>query len=259
MARVLAALAFGLAVALVPAPAAAVKKVPYPEVKIEVPPPFKGDAAFDAARKALAEAVAKKDLAALSALVAPNFTWTTGGEPSGQYDKAKDGLHNFKVAFGFRPYGKDVDGETQDGPQWGLLADFAAEVNFAQTRNAETVCGPALPNPDGEAFERASHQIEEATQPAEWVYSLAELTLTANPGGGAPVGKAAGITLPVVGTKPPLRPGQPANPTDLELLLPSGKSGWVPVSAVRPLSADQFCLAKAPGGEWKIAGYDQAE
>jgi hypothetical protein len=250
--------ALALAVALAPAPAAAVKRVAYPEVKVEAPPPFKGDAAFDAAKKALADAVAKKDLAALSALVAPNFVATTGGEPSDQYDNTKDGLHNFKVAFGFRPFGKNADGETEIGPQWELLGDFAAEMNYAKAGDA--VCGPALPVPNSSAFERATQQIEEPNQPAEWVYTLGEIALTASPGGGGTVGKAAGVALPVVGTNPPMRPGQAGpTPTHVELLLSSGKSGWVATGAVKALSSDQLCFAKQADAGWKIAGYDQAE
>jgi len=48
-------------------------------------------------------------------------------------------------------------------------------------------------------------------------------------------------------------------PAHLELLLPAGKSGWVAVGAVKPLSADQLCFAKQPSGDWKIAAYDQGE
>ena len=246
-----------LVLACAPA-AAAVKKMAYPTVKVEMPAPFKGDVAFDAARKALAEAAAKKDLAALSTLVAPNFVATVGGEPGEQYDKTKDGLHNFKVAFGFRPFGKDADGDTDLGPQWALLADFAAEKNLAQGRDAGTACGPALPIPDAKAFERASALIEDPEQPAEWVYSMPELTLTARPGGGAIVGKSAGAALPVGGASPPLRPGGPP-PVHLELLLPSGKSGWAAVGAVKPLVADQLCFAKQANGDWKISAYDQGD
>lgn len=253
--RRIAVAAVALILALAPA-AAAVKKVPYPAVKVEMPAPVKSDVAFDAARKALAEAAAKKDLAVLSALVAPGFVATVGGEPGEQYDKSKDGLHNFKVAFGFRPFGKDADGDTDLGPQWELIADFAAEKNVAQGRDANTACGPALPLPDAKAFERASALIEDPDQPAEWVYATSEITLTASPGGGAIVGKTAGTALPVIGTSPPLRPGGPP-PVHLELLLPAGKSGWIAVGAVKPLVADQLCFAKQTNGDWKISAYDQ--
>jgi len=42
------------------------------------------------------------------------------------------------------------------------------------------------------------------------------------------------------------------------VLLPSGRTGWVPVAAVRPLDADHLCYARTPSGDWKIAAIDQA-
>jgi hypothetical protein len=42
------------------------------------------------------------------------------------------------------------------------------------------------------------------------------------------------------------------------VLLPSGRTGWVPVAAVRPLAADHLCYARTSSGDWKIAAIDQA-
>jgi hypothetical protein len=42
------------------------------------------------------------------------------------------------------------------------------------------------------------------------------------------------------------------------VLLPSGRTAWVPVSAVRPLETDHPCYAHTPAGEWKIAAIDRA-
>jgi hypothetical protein len=42
-------------------------------------------------------------------------------------------------------------------------------------------------------------------------------------------------------------------------LLPSGKSGWIPVAAARPLITNRLCYAKTPNGDWKIASIDQAD
>jgi hypothetical protein len=47
-------------------------------------------------------------------------------------------------------------------------------------------------------------------------------------------------------------------PTHFEVLLPSGRTGWVPVAAVRPLETDHLCYARTPAGEWRIAAIDQA-
>lgn len=262
MPRLVVALFAAATLAFASAPAHAIKKVPYPEVKVRAPVAFKGDAAFEAMRKALADAAAKKNLAALSALVAANFAWTSAGEPNEQADKSRDGLHNFKVAFGFRPAGKTVDGPTEGGPQWDLLAEIAAATEFAQAPNApNTACAPSVAAPDQKAFEQASQRIEEREQSTEWVYALGEVTLTSTRAGGAPVGKVTSVALPVVSTFPVARPDQqaPSPPTHLELLLPSGKTGWVAVDAVRSLNADQLCFAKQPNGEWKISRYDQSE
>jgi hypothetical protein len=40
-------------------------------------------------------------------------------------------------------------------------------------------------------------------------------------------------------------------------LLPSGKSGWIPVAAVRPLFGEHLCYVKTPDGQWKIASFNQ--
>jgi hypothetical protein len=73
------------------------------------------------------------------------------------------------------------------------------------------------------------------------------------------------MALPIVGLHPEPPSGdeksgdaKPLAPTHFQLLLPSGKSGWAPVGAVRPLFVDRLCFAKV-GNDWKIAVYDQAE
>ncbi len=55
------------------------------------------------------------------------------------------------------------------------------------------------------------------------------------------------------------RVSDPRPSTHFEVLLPSGRSGWILVSAVRPLVTDRLCYAKNPNGDWRIAIYDQAE
>ena len=62
--------------------------------------------AFDAMRKALADAIARKDAGALFGLVEPTFVWTVESESTDQFDMGRDALHNFKVAFGFHEFGK---------------------------------------------------------------------------------------------------------------------------------------------------------
>src|SRR5438105_14777922 len=115
---VLATAAVVAAIALGSPAAAEVKKVPYPEVKVELAEAYTPDAAFENLRKAFGEAVAKKSAQTLFALVGPTFVWTAQGALSEQFDLGRDALHNFKVVFGFREAGKDADGGVADGPFW---------------------------------------------------------------------------------------------------------------------------------------------
>src|ERR1700730_9780063 len=105
---------------------AAVKKVPYPEVKVTINEGYKPDPAFEKMRSAFTAALAKKDVAALTELVAPTFLWTVNGQPADKMDLGRDALYNFKVVFGFRTPGKDEDGGVGNGPFWDTLAAFAA-------------------------------------------------------------------------------------------------------------------------------------
>jgi hypothetical protein len=149
-------------------------QIAYPEVKVVLDNPYKSDAAFDKMNGAFLNAVQRKDLAALTALVAPTFLWTVNDHPADELDLGRDAVHNFKVAFGFRAIGEE-------------------------------------------------------------------------------------IAMPLVGFYPPEKEGTPPpSPTHFEVLLPSGRTGWVPVSAVLPLETDHLCYARTPTGEWKIGSFDQS-
>src|ERR1051326_6372540 len=95
---------------------AGVKKVPYPEIKVTVNQPYAPDAAFQKMHATFAEAVAKKDTAALLGLVAPMFFWTVNGGPADGLDLGRNAIDNFTVVFGFRAPGKDQDGGVENGP-----------------------------------------------------------------------------------------------------------------------------------------------
>lgn len=242
---------------------AAVKKVAYPEVKVTVEAAYKPDAAFEKMRGAFADAVAKKDAEALALLVAPTFLWTIGGQPADELDLGRDAVHNFKVVFGFRALGRDVDGDVADGPYWDALAAFATDATFyAATDAGNLVCGPiAADLADEDAFEQARQKIETGDEGADWYFTLASTDVTKAPGDtGAPIAKISTIALPMLSSFPAAKDGQPApQPTHIEVLLPSGKSGWIPIAAVRPLVTDRLCYVTTPSGEWKIAAIDQAE
>jgi hypothetical protein len=252
-----------LGTALVPLPAAAIKKVPYPPIEVRVLPVFKGDPGLDAARKKFADAVAGKDIDAVAAMVAPDFDWTAGGARVDEFDAKRSPAHNFRVAFGFRAPGRDADGQTDIGPQWELLDYFAKDQVLTQEPGSPLVCGTITAKPaDLAALEEALNRVDEKDELSEWVYFTDELTLTASPTGGNAVAKAKSAAMPIVSVHPApptgAKPAEPSAPTHFELLLPNGRTGWAPADKVRPLFIDRLCFAKS-GNDWKIALYDQAE
>jgi hypothetical protein len=259
--RLLAPAALVAAMALASPADAALKKVPYPEVKVEVSEAYKPDAAFADLRKALSDAVAKKDAAALFALVGPTFVWTMQGATVEQFDMGRDALHNFKVVFGFRPQGKDTDGGVENGPYWDALAAFASDGTYYE-ESGNLVCGPiGATVVDDQVFDVARGKIETGDEAADWYFTLADTPVAKAPGdSGPPVGKVGKIALPVLASHPRSVEGKPpVTPTHLEILMPNGKSGWIPLAAARPLAAERLCYAKTATGNWKVVAYDQPQ
>jgi hypothetical protein len=239
---------------------AALKQVPYTAVKVELTQPYTPNAAFEKLRAAFADAVAKKNTDGLFSLVGSTFVWLSQGQIGEQFDFGRDALHNFKVVFGFREAGKDVDGGVADGPFWDTMAEFAADKTF-YVASASLVCGPtAATVVDEAAFERAKQRIG-ADESVEWYFVIADTSATATPAGtGAPVGRVSQVALPILQVNPPAVEGQPHRPpTHLQVLLPSGKSGWISAASARPLVTDRLCYSANPAGEWKITAFDQAE
>ncbi len=255
--RLAAAVIVLLVSAFAPQSASALQKTPYPEVKVEAPPPFRHDPALDAMRKSLAAVVQRKDAKALFALVSPDFTWTADGDPAEQFDPKRDALHNFKVAFGFRPFGKDEDGSGADA-FWILLEDALADPALTpQDDNPDIACGPVTANVDEDARDRAEQAIAGEDEGVEWVYTLKEIALTEKPTGGGTVAKVSNTALPVVSRYPAARPGETVTVSFYEVLLPSGKTGWIDADGVDPVGIDRVCYGKDKAGAWKIAGYEQ--
>jgi hypothetical protein len=239
---------------------AAVKKVAYPEVKVTVNAAYQPDAAFAKMRATFANAVEKKDVAALSALVAPTFLWTIGGQPADELDLGRDALHNFKVVFGFRALGKDVDGGVDDGPYWDALTAFASDSTYYATTDAgHVVCGPiAAEIADEGIFDQARKKIENGKDEPDWYFTLANTDVIKTPNDKAKIDRVGTVALPMLSVYPPVVEGQAQpQPTHVEVLLPSGKTGWIPSTLVRPLFADRLCYAQTPAGDWKIAVIDQ--
>ncbi len=255
------AAAIVLAAGLVADPALALKRVPYPEVRVVALPAFDGEAALAEMRKRLADAVAAQNLAAVVALVSPKFEWTAAGGLVDEFDAKRGAEHNFKVAFGFRAPGRDTDGTTDIGPQWELLAFFATDPVLTREKGSQLVCGTTTAKvADMGALDAAFNRIDEENDLSEWIYFVGDLELMSEPGGGTSVAKVSSLALPIVGLHPNAKEGSsaPAAPTHFELLLPNGKAGWAPVDRARPLFVDRLCFARL-GSEWKIAAYEQAE
>jgi hypothetical protein len=250
-----------IACALALPASAGVKKVAYPEVKVEVEEAFKPDPAFEAMRKKLSDAVAKKDAQALFGLVGPTFLWTFQGGATADFDMGRDALHNFKVTFGFRPQGAAADGPVENGPFWDLLAEFVKERTYYQdTQWGNLVCSPTNANAvDDDVWEQARNKIEVGEDGVDWYFTLAPTSVAKAPNdSGPPVAKVGLVALPALSLFPAVQEGKPPVPaTHVEVLLPSGKTGWVPVSAVRMFDAERLCYAKLPNGDWKIASFDQ--
>lgn len=241
---------------------AAVKKVAYPEVKITLTTPYQPDAAFQAMWKSLGDAVAAKDVTALTALVGPMFIWTSRGTVIDQLDPGRDAVHNFKVVFGFRAPGKSEDGGVDGGPFWDVLAGFLADASFYRISTLTSeVCAPMQADvADQAVFEAAQKKIANGDDSGEWYFVATETPLAKAPNDkGPPVGRIDKSAVPVLNTFPAAKDGEQQPPTHAEVLLPSGRSGWVPIAALRPFDHDRLCFAQTIDGKWKVVGYDENE
>ena len=240
---------------------AAIKEISYPAIKVELPPVHTPDAAFEKMRRELLDVIAKKDAKALSTFVGSTFVWLSGGGVSGQFDFGRDALHNFKVVFGLREAGQDADLPTVEDAVWESLGAFANDRTYYAAGDT-LVCGPtAATIADQAGFDRARQRIA-ADDSTEWFFVITDTPATATPGGpGAPIGRASGKTaLPVLKAHPPVPDGEQGPPaTHVQVLLPAGKPGWIPVSAARPMVSDRLCYSATPSGDWKITAFDHAE
>ena len=255
--------AFAGTLGLAASPEAAVKKVPYPEVKVEINEAYSPDAKFQALITNFAAAVAHKDAPALFGLVGPTFVWTAGGNLTDDFDLGRDALHNFKVVFGFRAAGADTDGGVDNGPFWDALAAFAEDKTYYKAFDSgKLICSPLGADAvDEDILGQARDKIEPPDEAAEWYFTLGDTAVARSPGDrGAPIAKVGKVALPVLSTAPAGKEGEPAPaPEFLEVLLPSGKTGWIPAASARPLAAERLCYAATASGEWKIVGYDQPQ
>jgi hypothetical protein len=107
------------------------------------------------------------------------------------------------------------------------------------------VCGPMTAEvADDNAFEEARRKIDAINEPVEWYFTIRCRDARRH---GArrqrhPGRQGRDNCDALIGFYPPEREGAPPPPTHYEVLLPSGRTGWVPVTAVRPLKTITFAM-----------------
>ncbi len=141
------------------APAAAPAPGPYKPLAITLPQPL-SDPSFEAFRKQLAEIAKKKDRAALTQMLAPNFFWVP--EDTDMADTAKPAIDNLAKALSLD--GKDASG-------WETLASFAAEATaMPDPQHSGAVCAPAEPGFDDKAADELANATQ--TDASDWVFPV---------------------------------------------------------------------------------------
>lgn len=214
---------------------------PYDKVPVTLAPGVT-DPSLNAFRKQLADVAARKDRNALAGLtVAKEFFWER--ENGNAADKNKSGVENLATAVGL---------DAKDDSGWRLLADYAQESSVSQVGDRKDfVCAPATPIFDDKQFEAILKSTE--TDPGEWGYPLRDgVEVRDSAAANAkPVEKLGQYFVRVL---PDETSSNSARPLALRIVLPSGKTGYIPEDALLPLGVDQLCFIKQAGA-WKIAGY----
>lgn len=224
-----------------PPPAATAK--PYDPIAIKLPVPL-NDPSFEAFRKQLGEAAAKKDRAALAKLVVmQGFFWE--GEKDNQADAKKSGVDNLAQVIGLS--GKQPLG-------WDLLQGMAQDPTAAPYPGKQGVfCAPADPQFDDKQLEELAKAT--GSDPGDWAYPLVDgVEVRAAPRADAPVQEKLGLHLVrvIADERAPQTP--PGQVPLVKVAPPSGKIGFVSADALSPLGNDQICYLK-DGSGWRITGY----
>jgi hypothetical protein len=219
-----------------PPPVAPVK--PYKMVAVKLPAPFK-DAAFEALRKQIAEAAAKKDRAALAKLVVDQgFFWYR--ETGDAADKSKPGIDSLSNALALA---------NKDGVGWDMLNGYSQEPTASIAMdNKNAMCAPGDPSFNDKELQDAINAT--GTDPSDWAYTLrpnVEVRATAQ--SGSAVVEKLGLQFIRILPETDSHSG-----SALKIATPAGKTGYVPGEAVAPLGNDQICYVK-DGANWKIGGY----
>lgn len=212
---------------------------PYKPVAVKLPEPLK-DPAFDALRKQLGEATAKKDRAALAKLVIDQgFFWDR--ENGDAADKKKTGADNLAAALALN---------SKDSAGWDMLAGYAQELTASAAPDHKgAMCSPADPSFNDKDLQDVVKAT--GTDPSEWAYPLNPgVEVRASAQGSSPVVEKLGLHF--IRVMP--EAGSTGTTTTVKIVTPSGKTGFVSGEAIAPLGNDQICYVK-DGSAWKIGGY----
>jgi hypothetical protein len=220
-----------------PPPLAAPK--PYKAVPVTAAAPM-SDTGLDALRKQLADIAAKKDRAALASIVvAKGFFWER--QDGKKADAKKSGADNLAAALNL-----------QDPSGWEGLAAYASEPSAAPAAGRKgAVCSPAPPQVDQKALAQLAKST--GTDAFEWAaVTQAGTDVREKADAKSPALEKVDMVLVRVYDDPNAQPEAGGDWT--RIVTPSGKVGFVPIDAVRPLQGDQLCYVKEGNG-WKIGGY----
>jgi hypothetical protein len=215
---------------------------PYKAVTIALPQSHK-DKSFEVFREQLAGIAERKDRAALSKLIHKNFFWER--QSGNGADTKKSGIANFAAAIGLD------NGEDPEGG-WEVIAIYAEDPTVFQLSDKPgVICGPADPNFDENAFQALLESTK--TDISDWVYPIATgVEMRAAPRANAAVVEKVGLTF--IRAMPSDAPPDSANESEyINVMLPSGKAGFVRLQDLASLSISQICYVK-DGEVWKITG-----
>ena len=224
-----------------PRPQAAVK--PYQTVATTLPVTI-NDASFETFRRLLGEYAIRKDDVGLKRLVvAQGFFWK--GEKGDKADKNKSGFDNLAVA---------VQLNAKDGSGWDQLASYAFDPTAAPVAGVkEVICSPADPVFNDQELESLLKTTQ--TDLEEWGYPLINgIEVRSGRQANAPVIETVGLHFVRVLVDESAVNMAPNQLPTLQIVTPSGKTGFIPAFALAPLGNDQLCYRKEADG-WKIAGY----
>jgi hypothetical protein len=216
---------------------------PYQTVATSLPTTI-NDPSFEAFRRQLGEIAIRKDKAGLAKLVvAQGFFWKT--EKGEKADKNKSGVDNLAAA---------VQLNAQDGSGWDQLVAYSFDPTAAAVASVkDAICSPADPVFNEQEFESLLKTTQ--TSMEEWGYPLLNgIEVRSGRLANAPVIEKLGLHFVRVLIDESAVNAPPNQAPTLEVVTPSGKTGYIVAFALAPLGNDQLCYRKDADG-WKVTGY----